>query len=147
MNRRNDNRAFFDVKLPFQNFQGLEKKYNPKGSKNFNFIIDDPEVAREMEEEGWNVKWLKAREEDDVDRAHLEVGVRFDGPFPPKITLIREGGRTRIGDEEVETLAWLELSEIDIVIRPFEWEPGRLKAYLKTMVATVIEDEVERKYA
>ena len=37
-------------------------------------------------------------------------------------------------------------SNVDIIIRPYEWAPGAIKAYVKTMYVTIEEDELEQKY-
>ena len=56
------------VRLMFRNFAGKEDQYNKEGDRNFAVAIDET-VARQMAEDGWNIKWLKPREDDEIGRA------------------------------------------------------------------------------
>ena len=48
-------------RIGFRNFSGKGGTYNPEGKRNFCVFLND-DVAKAMEEEGWNVKWLEPRE-------------------------------------------------------------------------------------
>ena len=56
------NIALEGAKIIFRNFAGKGDKFNPSGRRNFGVLIDN-ETAEDLIEEGWHVKWLKAREE------------------------------------------------------------------------------------
>lgn len=144
MARNVDNIRIDGARIIFRNFAGEEKQFNPKGQRNFCVIID-PEHAEVLAKDGWNVKVLKPREEGDIEQPYLPVAVRF-GAYPPKIVMVTSGGQTRLDEETVSLLDTAEIANVDIIIRPYEWEPGRLKAYVKTMYVTVEEDELEKKY-
>jgi hypothetical protein len=77
------------VKIIFRNFAGKEGQYNREGDRNFAVLLDDT-VASALAEDGWNVKWLKPREEDEAEeptQAYLQVSVNFKGR-PPRVVLI-----------------------------------------------------------
>lgn len=148
----NDNTVLMEgVRIIFRNFAGKEGQYNREGDRNFGVLLD-PQVAEAMANDGWNVKWLKPREDDEeeTEQAWLPVTVRFDKGRPPRIALITSRGRTTMDESEVEMLDWADITNIDLIVRPYTWEvsgKSGVKAYLQSMYVTIEEDELERKYA
>ena len=137
-----------NARLCYRNFSGKEGgKYNKEGQRNFCVFIP-PDIAPELEDDGWNVRWLKPREDGDPEQPYLSVGVTFDY-YPPNITLITSGGETRLNEDEVNMLDWVDIELADLTLRPYNWEVGDKtgkKAYLKTLYVKIIEDEIEKKY-
>ena len=146
---RNDNTVTMEgVRIVFRNFAGKEGQYNREGDRNFAVLLDEP-VAQAMAKDGWNVKWLKAREDGDAEQAYLGVSVNYKGR-PPKIVMLTSRGRTNLSEDEVELLDWADISNVDIIIRPYEWVvngKGGIKAYLQSAFITIEEDALELKYA
>lgn len=144
----NDNALLENVRIIFRNFAGEEKTFNPKGRRNFSVVLDEV-TAKKMETDGWNVKRKPPREEGDDELIHLPVTVHF-GKRPPRLIMITSRGRTVLDEDTVDLLDWAEFEMVDIIIRPYDWDvsgkQGR-KAYLKTIYATIKEDELELKYA
>jgi hypothetical protein len=145
----NDNSVVMEgVRIIFRNFAGKEGKYNREGDRNFGVLLDD-DVAEAMAKDGWNVKWLKPRDEDDKEQAYLTVAVNFKGR-PPRVVMVTSRGRTPLGEEDVEVLDWADISNVDMIVRPYEWAVNGktgIKAYLKSIFVTINEDELELKYA
>lgn len=133
-----------NAKIVFTNFSGEEKQFNPKGKRNFCLLIS-PEDADRLKSEGWNIKVLRPREEGDLEQPYLPVEVRY-GQYPPKIVMVTSRNKTVLDEETVSILDTAEITNVDVVVRPFEWEPGHIKAYVKTMYVTIAEDEFEAKY-
>jgi len=136
------------VRIVFRNFAGKEGQYNREGDRNFAVILDD-KTAEAMLADGWNVKTLAAREEDETDTPYLPVSVNFKGR-PPQITMVTSRGRTQLGEDQVEMLDWADITNVDLIVRPYAWDvSGRtgIKAYLQTMFVTIEEDALQRKYA
>lgn len=138
------------VRIIFRNFSGKEGQYNREGDRNFAVLLDD-KTAEAMAADGWNVKWLKPREEDEdeVPQAYLQVSVNFKGR-PPRIVIITSRGRTNLDEGSVEMLDWADIQNVDLIVRPYEWsvnDKTGIKAYLQSIYATIEEDELEKKYA
>lgn len=140
-----DNLVIENAQLIFKNFSGKEGTFNPKGQRNFCVILD-PEVAKNLKKDGWNVKELKPREEGDIPTQILKVNVKF-GHRPPNIVIVSTGGKSRIDESEVNMLDWAEIEKVDLTINPYEWEPGKFSAYLKSLYATIEVDPLEEKYS
>lgn len=138
------------VRIIFRNFAGKEQQYNREGDRNFAVLLDD-EVAQAMANDGWNVKWLKPREDDEegVEQAYLQVTVGFKGR-PPNIVMITSRGRTNLTEDTIETLDWADIRNVDLIVRPYEWAvQGKtgIKAYLQSLYVTIEEDALAQKYA
>lgn len=139
------------VRLVFKNFAGREGQYNSEGTRNFAVLLDDT-VAKAMAEDGWNVKWLKPREDDEEEtqQAYLQVTVKFGGKArPPRVVLITSRGRTNLGEDGVEMLDWADISNVDLIVRPYPWSvngKSGIAAYLQSIYVTIEEDALELKY-
>ena len=137
-----------DARIIFRNFEGKEGQYNRKGDRNFAVVLDQ-DTADMLSADGWNVKMLASREEDEPDTPYIQVSVNFQNR-PPRVVMVSSAGRTNLGESEVEVLDWCDFKTVDLICRGYEWEvngKSGVKAYLKTMFATLEEDDLERKYA
>lgn len=135
------------VRIIFRNFKGAEGMYNREGDRNFAVILDD-DVAEDLVKDGWNVKYLKARDEEDVEQPYLSVSVNFKGR-PPRVVMISSRGSTDLDEESTEILDWVDIANVDLIVNPYTWSVNGktgVKAYLKTLYVTIDEDELELKY-
>lgn len=129
----------------YRNFAGVEKKYNPAGNRNF--CIEIPkDLAQVLIDEGWNVRIMPPRSEEDEPIHYIQVNVSYKN-VPPNIWMIAGRRKTRLNEESVDSLDYAEIRTVDVVINPYNWEPGRVKAYLKTMYVEIVQDSFAEKWA
>lgn len=143
-----NNVTIYDARIMFRNFSGEEGQYNPKGQRNFCVLLD-PELAETLKEDGWNVKYLKQREDEEIPQAYIQVKVQF-GKKPPHCILITSKNKKSLTEDQVGMLDWVEIAKVDLIFRPYNYElrdgTKGVKAYLKSIYVTIVEDELELKY-
>ena len=143
----NKNIVIENARIGFRNFSGKEGKYNPSGRRNFCVFLD-PKIAEDLVADGWNVRYLEPRDPDDEKQAYLQVAVNFSN-VPPKIIVITSKNKTTLEETTVNMLDWAEIENVDLIIRPYNWDvngKSGVKAYIKSMYVTLVEDEFEKKY-
>lgn len=139
-----------DATIIKRNFSGKKEQFNNEGNRYFLLKLDD-DLAKELIDEGWNVKKLPPRDNEDDGMYILTVTVRFD-KVPPSVFLIRPSmkkKKIRLDEDTVNQLDWTEISTVDVAISSNRWEMNGktgIKAYLKSIYVTVVEDEFASKY-
>ena len=139
-----------DVRVMFRNFSGQPGQFNAAGQRNFHVLLPQ-DVATDLEGQGFNVKYLKAREEGDIPQAHLKINVKMDSNIPPKIIVVNSKGRRQLTEDMMDMLDWADFARVDLIFSRYErtWPDGRttVTAYLQTFFGFIKEDELEQRYA
>lgn len=138
-----------NAKIIFRNFEGKEGQYNRNGDRNFAVIIPDEKTAQNMLKDGWNVKYLQAREEGEEATPYIQVAVSYKNR-PPRIIMMTSTARTVLTEDNVEILDWADIRSSDLICRAYEWDVNGktgVKAYLQSLFVTIEEDYLERKYS
>lgn len=136
-----------NARIAFRNFSGKEGKFNRAGSRNFS-VIFDRETGERLIDDGWNLRMLRPRDEDDEPDYALSVAVQYNN-FPPHIYMFSGRNKVELDEESVNTLDYADIINVDLVIRPYNWEVNGkcgVKAYLHEMYVTVKEDRFGAKY-
>lgn len=139
-----------NARIIFRNFAGKTSQYNPSGKRSFALVLSQEEADR-FSAEGWNVKYLKAREPGDEETPYINVSVKFSKENPdrdPVIYLVAGRTKTRVTESTVGGLDYADMTNVDLVVTPYRWSMnGRegVTAYLKKMYMS-IETDFDDKY-
>ena len=147
MARNDRNRTLEDITIAFRNFAGKEDVYNREGDRNFAILLD-PQTADSMLRDGWNVKYLREREEGDGQQAYIQVAVSYKNR-PPKIVMITSRTMTHLTEDEVELLDWADIETADCTLNPYEWAvngKSGVRAYLHALYVKIEEDYLQEKW-
>lgn len=138
-----------DAKIIYKNFAGRGDKYNREGDRNFAVIIPDQKMANDLIDRGWNVKIKPPRDEDDEPFMYLPVKVKFNDRGP-NVYLVTGKNKNRLREESVACLDDIDIREVDLDIRPYDWEvngkTGRT-AYLQNIQVIQEIDRFAALYA
>lgn len=139
-----------DIQIIFRNFSGRAGMYNKEGDRSFAVKLT-PEWAEELTNRGWNVKYLRPREEEELPQPYISVKVNFEGPRPPKVFMISPSTkrRTPLDESTVEMLDYADILQVDAILSPFPYDfNGKtgISVYLDSIYVTIIEDALAVKY-
>lgn len=147
--------TFPNARIGFRNFAGVEGPYNKEGDRSFALFLPE-EVAAKLHSEGWNVKFPKDQDPNDVEdtrEAYISVSVAYNN-FPPKVYLItaQKTGEQKaelLNESQLAVLDWSEFHNIDLIVNPSRWEVNGkkgIKAYLRAGYFVLQTNEFDLKY-
>lgn len=137
-----------NARIIYKNFSGESSKFNREGDRNFAVVIPEQDMVDRLVDEGWNVKIKPPRDEEDEPFMYLPVKIKFNDRGP-NVYLISGTHRHRLDEESIECLDNIDILNVDLDIRPYDWEvngkEGRT-AYLQSMEVTQEIDRFAARY-
>lgn len=144
-NTRRETLIIREARVIRKNFSGTVSQHNRDGKREFSVVIDDAEMAQRLADDGWNIKILKPRDEGDAPGYCLPIQARYDN-FPPRIVVRRPGRPNQEIDEKtIHHLDSLDILQVHVNVNPSRWSVNGktgIKAYLKSMIVDINEDEL-----
>lgn len=130
----------------FRNFSGTPGQYNREGERSFCVQIDDPKIAQQLLNDGWNVRTLQPRNPDDEVTYFLRVHIGYK--FRPPVTyMVTNKKKTELFEDTIKCLDRMEIRCADLTIHPRVWnDDGDIKAWLVEMYANVESSRFANKY-
>lgn len=135
MSRKNYMLEIKDARIVNKNFAGIEKQYNPAGTRTFCVILDKTKEAQKLSDQGWNIRILKPTDEFPDGGYMLPIEARFRD-YPPVIW-VRKGDSAPVQLDEaaVGELDHMWITKASMRVSGSEWAPGKIKAYLRELYA------------
>lgn len=135
-----------------RNFAGNPDRFNPNGgARYFNFVIDDEQLAKNLIDDGWNVKSYQRDEESEIEYT-LKVKI---GRFVDYIKRVDNINRHIVDlidpkdPEDQDAIACLDYERIEsanLRIVGRAWDDG-ITAYLKAGVFKIRVDDLLEEFA
>lgn len=142
--RGNDIIQVDNGRIIWPNFAGRETEFNDKGKRNFNWRIDNQELAERLAEDGWNVKIKPPRNEGDEPFIHLAVKVNLDGWNPPNVYLISGNNKRKLDAETIGMLDDIAIEKADFDIRAYDYNTPRGSGRAAYLHAARIVQRIDR---
>lgn len=134
------------------NFAGDPKKDRfGSDERKVNLVIPDIDLARELIDDGFNVRLTKPRvgeEEGFVPRYFVKVKLNYKSTWPPKVYLVTDEDKSVLLDEEsVACLDDIWVDRVNAVLNRYEGPNGK-SLYVKSMEVyqKVDDDPISAKY-
>lgn len=134
------------------NFAGDPKKDRfGSDERKANLVIPDIDLARELIDDGFNVRLTKPRvgeEEGFVPRYFVKVKLNYKSTWPPKVYLVTDEDKSVLLDEEsVACLDDILVDRVNAVLNRYEGPNGK-SLYVKSMEVyqKVDDDPISAKY-
>lgn len=139
-----------NAKLVYKNFSGEASQYNREGDRNFSVVIPTMDIAKDLEEEGWNVKYKPSRnEDDDTPFITLPIKIQFN-ERGPKVYLKTGNTSNVLNEDSIDILDKIDILRVDLDVRPYRWEVNGktgTKAYLQAISVEQDIDRFEARYS
>lgn len=112
--------SFDDAKIIIRNFAGKKSQYNAEGDRNFGLVIQDPMLAQQLIDDGWNVKVRQPRTENEDVFYWTPIKVKY-GQSGPYACIVSGDNRRELGEDEIACLDSVAIERVDLDIRAYEW--------------------------
>lgn len=132
----------------FRNFSGEKTgRYDQPGKRYFHVVIEDPEIADELTNDGWAVHILAPRDPQDDPVHFLKISVKPNSTyFRCDCYSVANGNTTLLNEQTLKTLDGADIQFADLDIRPYEYEAGNISAQLEEGYFNIASSRFASKY-
>lgn len=135
-----------NIKWAWSHFDGRDPM---SGDGNYNFVVVlDETQAKQLLEDGWNVKQNDPYEDGDDPEYTLTIKISYKID-PPRIFFLKNGRKFRVGEDDLADIRRDSTEQIDVIFKPSFWEkPPRsgITAYVEEMYVQVRQSRFGQKY-
>lgn len=130
----------------WSNFSGHPTKVNPQGGKRtFNVVLTE-DVATELQNEGWNIKMIPPRTDDQEDNLYFtEIVLNMEKKVEPDVYLCTEWAgkkkKTRLHGDDVAQLDDIRFARADVNIYPHVHDRG-VKGHCNQLVVIQAKNDL-----
>lgn len=107
-----------DVNPRSANFTGIPKSVNDREGKRYFLIRLDEDLARELENDGWAVKWTQPRRDNPEYEPYpyIKVNINYDLRTKPKVYMVTKNNKTLLNEDTIGELEGCTFDKVDVNI-------------------------------
>lgn len=129
----------------WSNFSGRKTKVNPNGGKRtFNIVLPE-DVALELRDEGWNIKMMQPRDDQEDILYFTEIVLNMEKKVEPDVYLCTEWAgkkkKTRLHGDDVGQLDDIRFAHADVNIYPHMHDKG-IKGHCNQLVVIQAKNDL-----
>ena len=100
------------------NFTGHARGPKEKEGKRYFLIKLEPELAEELQNNGWNVKWTKERPDnpDYEPYPYIKVNINYNLRKRPSVYMVTKNNKTLLTEDTIEQLEGCYFEKVDVTI-------------------------------
>ena len=151
-----------DFEILFPNLEGKKDRYNTKGDRTFRLKLNDPEFAKALTEDGWNIRIYTPKNDKYDPYYYMNVKTKFRADSDtvycdPEIHLLTSKNDILCGPQNMVDIdaAFIghKVKRVDLVLNPYPWTnkeigPGEgITAYIREMWVEIQESPFANRYA
>lgn len=120
-----------DFEILFCNLEGRKDAYNTRGDRSFRLKINDKEFAKQLADEGWNIKIYTPKNEEYDPYYYMTVKTKFRVDSEtvyrdPEIHLVNSKNDITCGPQNMQDIDAAfkshKVQRVDLVINPSPWK-------------------------
>lgn len=131
--------------MMWPNFEGRQTKFT--NGKRFFTIRLPEEVAKDLEDDGWKIKWKPIEKDSEELEPRLQINVNFNYK-PLQIFMLANNTKTKLDEESVREIDYAEIIEFEGIVKAFR-KPDLfdgVSASLDTLWVTIRQSDLYEKY-
>lgn len=151
-----------DFEILFPNLEGHKDQFNNKGERSFRLKFNDPDFAKELADDGWNIRIYTPKNEEYQPYHFMTVKTKFRDDSEnvyqdPEIHMVNSKNDILCGAQNMHDIDMAfrnrKVERVDLVINPYHWvHPGMsngegITAYIREMWVEIQESPFASRYS
>ena len=144
-----NNITIWNADVRWCNFSGVPRTPKDREGKRYINVILNDDLARELEEAGWNVKHTKPKPdaEDYEPLAYIKVIINYDLRQKPRVYMVTDNNNTLLTEDTIDQLEGCVFTKADLSISRIYYSTyDQWSQVLNTGFFTIEEDELYKAY-
>ena len=151
-----------DFEILFSNLEGRKEGYDQDGDRKFRLKFNDPELAQQLAEDGWNIRIYTPKNEEYDPYYYMKVVTKFRVDSEkvrqdPEIHLVNSKNDILCGPQNMADIDMAfrnhKVVRVDLSVNPYHWNNPTIgkgegvAAYIREMWVEIQDSPFASRYA